>query len=304
LLVVGIFTTVLSFVREREREKARVREVELRAMAAEMQAKLITAQSEAIHSENKRKTKELEEARKLQLSMVPESVPDHPDYEIAVCMHTATEVGGDYFDFSLSEDGSLAVAVGDATGHGTRAGIMVAVMKGLFSTLGSHPDLTRFFHQCNRILCTMNLGNMLMAMTLLHLHKGRARAAAAAMPPVYVFRSASGRVETIEVGGMFLGSDLDLPYDERSFHLSPGDVVLLMTDGLAEVLNAHDEILDYRRVVECFEKAAALPPREIISRLVTEAEAWRQGHPQHDDITLVIIRMKRPAEGPGEPPRS
>jgi sigma-B regulation protein RsbU (phosphoserine phosphatase) len=145
---------------------------------------------------------------------------------------------------------------------------------------------------------------MLMAMTLLHLHKGRARAAAAAMPPVYVFRSASGRVETIEVGGMFLGSDLDLPYDERSFHLSPGDVVLLMTDGLAEVLNAHDEILDYRRVVECFEKAAALPPREIISRLVTEAEAWRQGHPQHDDITLVIIRMKRPAEGPGEPPRS
>jgi serine phosphatase RsbU (regulator of sigma subunit) len=287
-----VFASVLLLVREREREKAQVREAKLRAAAAEIQAKLVAAEAEAIQAENKRKTTELEDARRLQLSMLPESLPDHPDYEIAVCMHPATEVGGDYFDFGESKDGSLVVAVGDATGHGTRAGIMVAVMKGLFSTLGEDPDLNSFFSHCNRILRKMNLENMLMAMTLIHLQAGRARASAAAMPPVFIFRSASGKVETIPVGGMFLGSCIDLPYDETSFQLAPGDVILLMTDGLTDLHNPADETLDFPRVLECFEKAAALPPRAIIEHLISLADEWRRSRPQNDDITLVVIRMK------------
>jgi serine phosphatase RsbU (regulator of sigma subunit)/streptogramin lyase len=293
LLGVGVFVAVLFFVRAREREKSRVKEVELRAVAAEMQAKLAAARADANRAEHERKTKELEEARQLQLSMLPESLPEHPDYEIAVCMQTATEVGGDYFDFGLSDDGSLAVAIGDATGHGTSAGIMVAVMKGLFSTLGGDPDLTHFLSQCSRILRTMNLQNMLMAMSLLHLQQGRVRASAAAMPPIFLFRSATGRVETISVGGIFLGTAIDLPYEEASFTLSPGDAILLMTDGLADLHNAQDDILDYPRVLDCFEKTAAHPPKVIIERLLAEADAWRQGYPQNDDITLVVIRMRQ-----------
>lgn len=292
LLFVGIFVSVLLLVREREREKAQVQEAKLRAKAAEIQAKLAATEAEAIQAENMRKTNELADARRLQLSMLPESLPERPDCEIAVCMHPATEVGGDYFDFGESKDGSLVVAIGDATGHGTRAGIMVAVMKGLFSTLGEDPDLTGFLSQCDRILRNMNLENMLMAMTLIHLQGGRARASVAAMPPVFLFRSASGKVEAIPVGGMFLGSCISLPYDEVSFHLSPGDVILLMTDGLVELHNPNDEMLDFPRVLECFEKAATLPPREIIKRLIALADEWRQGRPQNDDISLVVIRMK------------
>ena len=295
LLAVGVFASVLLLVREREREKAQVQQARLRANAAEIQAKLVATEAEAIQAENRRKTKELEDARRLQLSMLPESVPERPDCEIAVCMHPATEVGGDYFDFGESKDGSLVVAVGDATGHGTRAGIMVAVMKGLFSTLGEDPDLKGFLSQCDRILRNMNLESMLMAMTLIHLQQGRARASVAAMPPVFLFRSASGKVETIPVGGMFLGSCISLPYEEVSFDLSPGDVILLMTDGLVELHNPNDEMLDFPRVLECFEKAAALPPRVIIERLVALADDWRQGRPQNDDISLVVIRMKSPA---------
>jgi sigma-B regulation protein RsbU (phosphoserine phosphatase) len=207
-------------------------------------------------------------------------------------MHTATEVGGDYFDFGVSEDNSLAVAVGDATGHGTSAGIMVAVMKGLFSTLGGDPDLTQFFSQCHRILRQMNLENMLMALTLLHLQQGRARALAAAMPPVYVFRAASRKLETIPVGGMFLGASIDLPFEEIAFQLWPDDTVLLMTDGLTDLLNEKDEALDFPRVLECFEKSAALAPRQIIECLVALGDEWRSGRPQNDDITLIVIRRK------------
>jgi len=301
LLLIGCaFTGVLLFVRKREREKALLREAELRAGAAEIQAKLVATEAQAIQAQNIRKTKELEDARRLQLSMLPESLPDHPDYEIAVCMRTASEVGGDYYDFGFSEDGALTVAVGDATGHGTRAGIMVAIMKGLFSSIGGESDPTRFFLRCNTILRKMNLENMLMAMTLVHLRDERARASAAAMPPVLHFRSASGKVETVPVGGTFLGAPIDLPYEEAAFQFSAGDVLLLMTDGLAEVLNAEDETLDYPRVRDCFEKAATLPPSAIIESLLAQGDAWRGNYPQHDDITLIVIRRK-PSPGTGGP---
>lgn len=169
---------------------------------------------------------------------------------------------------------------------------MVAVMKGLFSTLGGDPDLTNFLVQCNRILRNMNLQNMLMALTLLHLQKGRARACAAAMPPIFIFRAESGRVETVPVGGMFLGSSIDLPYEETAFRLSTGDVLLLMTDGLTDLHDAQDETLDFPRVLECFEKSGKLPPKAIIDHLIALGDEWRGVHPQNDDITLIVIRMK------------
>ncbi len=68
--------------------------------------------------ENDRKTKELEEARQLQLSMLPKTLPQLPHLDIAVYMKTATEVGGDYYDFNVGMDGTLTVVIGDATGHG------------------------------------------------------------------------------------------------------------------------------------------------------------------------------------------
>lgn len=82
--------------------------------------------------ENGRKTKELEEARNLQLSLLPKNIPELSEYEIAVYMDTATEVGGDYYDFNVKDD-ILTVAIGDATGHGLNAGTVVTATKALFN---------------------------------------------------------------------------------------------------------------------------------------------------------------------------
>ena len=71
-----------------------------------------------LRAENERRAKEFEEARQLQLSMLPKKLPQHSNLEIAAYMKPATEVGGDYYDFHVGEDGTLTVAVGDATGHG------------------------------------------------------------------------------------------------------------------------------------------------------------------------------------------
>ncbi|MEJ2049269.1 MAG: two-component regulator propeller domain-containing protein, partial [Calditrichota bacterium] len=103
------------FELKRREQKAKIRESALRIKATE-------AEKRALEIENERKTKELEEARQLQLSMLPKEVPSLNGLEIAAFMRTATEVGGDYYDFIVQENGVLNVAFGDATGHGLQAG--------------------------------------------------------------------------------------------------------------------------------------------------------------------------------------
>src|SRR5262245_40032695 len=111
-----------------------------------------------VEAENEQRAKELEEARQLQLSMLPKSVPQLPHVEIAALMKTATEVGGDYYDFHVGADGALTIAIGDATGHGLKAGTVVAVTKGLFKHLAGQADLVAMLAQTSRALKQMKIG--------------------------------------------------------------------------------------------------------------------------------------------------
>ncbi len=174
-------------------------EQELRSRKEEVERKLLEA-------DNLRKTEELEEARKLQLSMLPKSVPVVPGLKIASYMKTATEVGGDYYDYFVGEDGTLTVAIGDATGHGVKAGTMVAAAKSLFQTLAEMPDITQIFSRMSKSLKRMNLGNIYMALSIVKIHSGTMQLSAAGMPPALLYQSETGNVREILMKGMPLGS--------------------------------------------------------------------------------------------------
>ena len=289
LVMAGVFATDRIQRRRviaKERERAQIREAELRAEAAELQAKVLEA-------ENARKTHELEEARKLQLSMLPKTVPQLPDLDIAVHMQTATEVGGDYYDFHHDEDGTLTAVIGDATGHGTKAGIMVAILKSLFSGMSAESDILRFFDQCTSILKKMNLGNLYMALSCVRIKAQKMRVASAGMPPVLIYRAATNAVEEIIMKTMPLGAHAGFPYEQKEIDLTTGDTILLMTDGFAELFNDQEEILDYPAVVELFKEAAGKSPAEIIGHLYVHGEKWRNGQAQRDDITFVVMKVMR-----------
>lgn len=267
----------------RREEKARLRESELHAKAAE-------AEKRALQAENDRKTKELEDARVLQLSMLPKDVPHLSGFEIAVSMKTATEVGGDYYDFNISPDGALNVAFGDATGHGMQAGTIVTLMKGLFISDVSKSDLQVFCNQCSQSIKEIRLGRLYMALTLLRLREERLQLTSGGMPPAYLYRKKSKTIEEILLKAVPIGSMKSFPYPLYETNLETGDTLLFLTDGLPEQKNASQEMFDYRRVTECFKSIAELPPEEIIARLVSAGEAWMDGVAQDDDITLMVIR--------------
>ncbi len=260
-------------------------------LAHERQVKEQEVQRRVLEADNARKTKELEEARALQVSMLPRSVPDHPTIDIGVFMGTATEVGGDYYDFHHAEDGTLTTVIGDATGHGMKAGTMVAIIKSLFSAVSMWSDVLLFFDQCTRILKKMNLGNLYMAMTFIRIKSETIQIASAGMPPVLVYRAATNTVEEIIMKTMPLGAHEGFPYQQNEFNLAAGDTILLMTDGFPELFNDKDEILDYPAVISLFKEVAEKSPAEIIGHLYVAGEKWRNGQAQKDDITFVVLKM-------------
>jgi serine phosphatase RsbU (regulator of sigma subunit) len=270
----------------------KLQEAEMRAESAELQAKAAEAERRLLESENKRKSEELEEARELQLSMLPKELPSLPHLDIAVYMKTATEVGGDYYDFHISMDGKLTVVLGDATGHGMKAGTMVTTTKSLFNVLAPNPNIVETFHEMTRCLKLMHLEKLSMCMTMLKISGNNIQMSAAGMPPVFIYKRENQITEEHVMKGMPLGTFSEYPYSIVESEVNSGDVLLLMSDGLPELVNSDNEIFGYKRVRNLFEESAGMSPEEIIRKLKDAGSDWEKDADPDDDVTFVVIKVK------------
>jgi phosphoserine phosphatase RsbU/P len=245
-----------------------------------------------IEAENEQRTKELEEARKLQLSMLPKIIPQLPQLEIAALMLTATEVGGDYYDFFVSEEGTLTIAIGDATSHGLKAGTMVAATKSLFNHLAAQSSLVETLNDASRALKLMNLRSLFMALTLVKVQGDRLHCSVAGMPPILIYRATAQTVEELPLRGAPLGALSKYDYHQAEITLAPNDVVLLMSDGLPERFNPSSELFEYERTKEALSAHACATPSAIVDGLIRTSDEWARGRPLDDDLTLVVIKRK------------
>ncbi len=263
---------------ENEKEKARLREAELLAKALE--------------AENERKAQELEEARKIQLSMLPKSLPSVTHLDIAVFMQTATEVGGDYYDFHLYEDGTLAAILGDATGHGVKAGVMVTAVKSMFISNSTVDKIPVMFKHFSDSIKELNLEYMYMCLAVAKIKGYKMRLASAGIPPVIMYDKSADTVEYLTLKGLPLGTGVAYPYEEKEVDLSPGDTIVMMCDGFPELLNPHEEMFGYDDILTVFRRGAGSNSQAIIDEFKRSIDVWREGEAQRDDITFVVITVK------------
>ena len=252
------------------------------------------AERRLLEVENERKSRELEEARLFQLSLLPSRLPSHPRLELAVFMRTATEVGGDYYDFFPGADGTLTAALGDAAGHGARAATMVTVVKGLLTARAASMDLPLLLEEVSRSIKQMHLSRMHMAVTLLRTDGERVEISAAGIPPALLWRRASRTVEEVVLSGPPLGSLAGARYQSWSSHLAPGDTLLLTSDGFPELRDPRDEMVGYPRLRELFAQTADRSPEDLIRHLAAAASDWTGGAPPADDVTFLVLKA-RPA---------
>lgn len=293
--------TALSLNRVRLRQRALTAQEKAHRAEAE-RARLLTEAAEAkvnyLQTENERKAQELEAARRLQLSMLPKSLPTHPNAALATLMRTATEVGGDYYDFEVGPDGALTMALGDATGHGMQAGTLVAAVKSLFSSYSGEPDLAQALYHSARALRRMALPNLYMAFALARLRGYDLELAGAGMPPALIYRAASGTVEAVSLKGMPLGAPAEFPYEKQRVTLLPGDTVVLMSDGFPELRDGSGKQFGYDRVAEVVREVGSRDPQRITRHFEEAIRTWGGDKPIDDDITFLILKIRDDSKVP------
>ncbi len=287
--------TVLEFKLDRTEKVKRTTSILLEETIEELEKKreAVEVQSKLIEEENKRKSEELEEARQLQLAMLPKQLPQLPNLDIAVYMQTATEVGGDYYDFHVGTDGTLTAVCGDATGHGLKAGTVVTITKSLFNNLASDENILNSFSKISRVIKDMKFRQLAMCLMLLKIRGNRLWLSSAAMPPALIYRKSNKAVEEIFIKGMPLGSMNNFPYTIKESYLEQGDTILLLSDGLPELTNERNEMYGYDRTKTEFHSVGEKEPEEIVNHLKNSASLWSNGKAPDDDVTFVVIKVKQ-----------
>lgn len=242
--------------------------------------------------EEHRKTLELEAAKKMQIGFLPKILPSSNDIEIATFIRSSTEVGGDYYDFIVRPDKSILSICGDATGHGVASGMMVSVTKASLISI-TETKINLILKKLNQVIRKIDLGTLRMSLNIIEIKDDKIRMTSAAMPPIFLYKSATKKVEEIMQTNLPLGGlgNEDFDLIERDFE--PGDVVIQLSDGLPEAPNPAGEMYDYDRVKDHLEAVGSKSVDEIKNSFILEADQWLGGIHNPDDITFVIIKKNK-----------
>ena len=241
-------------------------------------------------AEDKRKEEELEEARQFQLDMLPRETPSYLDLDISAAIQTASEVGGDYYDYFSQEDKkSLYVVVGDATGHGMTAGMMVSITKaGLYGIPSVPPN--EIATRLNRVIKAIDLGLNRMAFNMARFWEDRVEFTSAAMPPAYHYHAKTGEVDEILLGGLPLGSIKDETFSLEEIPFKSGDSLVFISDGLPEAANKENEMLGYEAVLKCVKENGEKNAESQKEALLDLGASWLGELQNQDDITIVVVK--------------
>lgn len=269
-----------------------VKELSDKTLEQERIAGSLEMERRLVEAENERRKAELEAARDLQLSLLPAKLPDIPGLGLASHIETATEVGGDYYDFFRGEDGSLMIAVGDATGHGLKAGNMVIATKALLNSLSGSTVLPEILMSANGTIKKMNLKMLTMCLALVRIRGDVLEYASAGMPHLLIRRGDTGIVEQHILKAMPLGAFTGFPYEGSEIPFRKGDTLVVMSDGLTELFNSNGETAGIDRVAKWLASAPASSADDILASIRSHAGTWRGDEPLRDDLTMLVVQKK------------
>jgi hypothetical protein len=250
------------------------------------------------HREERRMRQELEYAREVQLSMLPQEAPALPWLEMARLSLPATEVGGDYYDFFAIDEDRMLVVIGDVAGHGLASGIVLAsIRSGLTLLVDEIENSPGVMERLNRMLRETSRTRVLVSLGLLLFdRRGHVTVTSAGHPPALLWRSRTHEVETIDLPSLPLGTGLASQPTPRVVDLDAGDALLLYTDGLFEAHDTSEEPFGLDRLIAVFAASAEEPLEDLKAEILRRVWDHRGAAPQEDDITLVAIRFD-PGDG-------
>ena len=250
--------------------------------------------------EKRRLEEELRIARDIQMSLLPDGPASLPGLAVTAVCHPAREVGGDYYDFVDLGPRRLGVLVADVSGKGTSAAFYMAELKGLILSLSRiYQSPKRLLIEVNRILAgsldnrtfiTMIYGVVdLDTRTMTYARAGHT-------PFMYLKPGAPSAAQMLVPDGLMLGlrgleGHFDGMIEEKSQPIEAGDLAVLFTDGITEAMNEESDLFGEQRLSRVLEEHAHLLSDELRERILGDVEAFVGGAEQHDDMTIVLLRI-------------
>ncbi|HEX6495023.1 MAG TPA: SpoIIE family protein phosphatase [Acidobacteriaceae bacterium] len=260
-------------------------------LALEISALVHSLASEAARRE--RIDREIEIAREVQERLFPQQLPTLPGHSIHGACRPAQGVGGDYYDVLTLEDGSLGLAIGDVSGKGISAALLMASLRASLRgmTMDGPADLARLMNRVNRLVYESSATNRYATFffSIYQPDNRLLRYVNAGHNPPYVLRGSE--IHALEGGGPVIGLLPDAIYEECRLILEPGDLLLAYTDGISEALNLQDQEWGEERMVAAARTKLPENASTILRHIVTEADRFAATAPQHDDMTLLLMKL-------------
>ncbi|MDV4342274.1 SpoIIE family protein phosphatase [Methanoculleus sp. YWC-01] len=245
-------------------------------------------------AEKERIAKELEIAKEIQQSILPESAPVLPGFDLAGFNLPAREVGGDFFDYIPVGEGCWGVEIADVSGKGVPAALFMALARTLVRASASQSlDPAGSILEANRYICMDSKTCMFVTLFygILDTRKGTFSYVNAGHNPPLLFREGSSAAELLRGKGIALGIFDDIELELVELKLHPGDTVVFYTDGVTEATNEHEEEYGMGRLTALISGLLDRGAREIIDAIVEDVTAHAGSQPQFDDITLVVLKV-------------
>ncbi len=250
-----------------------------------------------LERERERIEEELSTARQIQLSLLPVTVPDIPGVDMAGFSHPARQVGGDFFNYFPFDAASLGIAVGDVSGKGMKAALMMALSVGLLTTK------VRKEMPPSELLATLNVDLqphtkrnwMNTALSYITLRRSdtdssawELRAANAGLVAP-LFRTHTGALKWLELCGLPLGMADSVEYEELHQSLVPGDMLLLCSDGVVEAVNTQEEMYGTERLAACLRSVSDYRAQLVLKYIIEDVQRFVGDAEAADDITVVVV---------------
>ncbi len=249
--------------------------------------------------ERERLEREQQVASEIQHRFLPAAAPQIAGYELQGISFPCYEIGGDYYDFIERADGKLVVALGDVSGKGTAAALLMSSLHAaVHAQAETHDSLVKTIGAVNRYLVESIPPNRFVTLFYAELDPQKGTLAflnAGHNPPLIVH--AGGTMEQLAAGGLPLGIMANADFREGRTRLHPGDVLVIYSDGVTEAVNPKGEEFGPTRLYEVVARNMDSSAAGIRDRIEAELTKFCQGTPAADDITLVIVKREAEASG-------
>ncbi|MEJ2196182.1 MAG: SpoIIE family protein phosphatase [Ignavibacteriaceae bacterium] len=239
---------------------------------------------------------ELKIATEIQTSIIPQTFPAFPDrteFEVFAKMIPAKEVGGDFYDFFAIDKSRIGVVIGDVSGKGVPAAMLMAISRTLLKATalkGISPDIC--LTEINNIIAEESLSTMFVSLFygILDTRNGNFECCNAGHNLPYIIPH-NGEIKQIEnVGGLFIGAFKDSEYEPQTITLKANDSLFLYTDGVTEAMDKDDNEFGDDRLNKTLHKMSDNTPTELTNSIIAEVKKFSEGTVQSDDITYLVLK--------------